>query len=116
MDSNIIQLFTDSAGFEYGGVEVSFDGKWASDRQSWFTLGITRNMTFLELFPVLVALTLYNSNLQNSKLLFHIDNMSVVQIINKSTSKYDRVVNMMRKLILLTLKYGIQIKAAYIPT
>lgn len=55
-----------------GGFGIYFGGKWASGRwaQFWFSLGIAMDMTFLELFPVIVALTLYNKCLQNSKMFF----------------------------------------------
>ncbi|XP_062599327.1 uncharacterized protein LOC134260800 [Saccostrea cucullata] len=118
VDSHTVQLFTDSAGGERGGFGIYFGGKWAGGQwpQHWGSVGILRDMTFLELFPVLVALTLYNKDLQNTRLLFHIDNMSVVHIINNSTSKSDRVMNIVRKLVLITLQYNIQIKASKIPT
>ncbi|XP_062568785.1 uncharacterized protein LOC134230935 [Saccostrea cucullata] len=115
VDSHTVQLFTDSAEGEWGGFGIYFGGKWAGGQwpQHWGSEGTLRDMTFLELFPALVALTLYNKYLQNTRLLFHIDNMSVVHIINNSTSKSDRVMNIVRK---LTLQYNIQIKASYIPT
>lgn len=72
LDSNTIQLFTNSIGGGNGGFGIYFGGKWASGRwaQFWFSLGIAIDMTFLELFPVIVALTLYNKCLQNSKMFF----------------------------------------------
>lgn len=59
-------------GVEMAVFGIYFGGKWASGRwaQFWFSLGIAMDMTFLELFPVIVALTLYNKCLQNSKMFF----------------------------------------------
>ena len=118
LDDYSIQLFTDSAGGEKGGFGVYFNGKWAWGvwPTHWSTLGITRDMTFLELFPVIVALTLWHQHFQNTKLLLHIDNMSVVHIINNSTSKSPRVMSLVRKLVLLTLQHNIQVHATHIPT
>lgn len=73
-------------------------------------------MTFLELFPVYVSLLLWHTWLSNKRILFHIDNMAVVQVLNTLTSKSTRVMNIVRKLVLLTLQHNITIKAQHIPT
>lgn len=73
-------------------------------------------MTFLELFPVYVALLLWPQSLANKRILFHIDNMAVVHILNNPTSKSKRVMHLVRKIVLITLKYNITVKAQYIPT
>lgn len=118
LDSQTIQLFTDSAGGNHGGFGIYFGGRWAhgSWPPAWFELGITRDMTFLELFPVSVAITLWCHRFQNSQLLFHIDNSAVVQVLNTFTSKSHRVMGVIRHLVLLLLQYNIQLKATYINT
>ena len=55
------------------------------------------DITFLELFPVVVALNIWGADLKNNKILFHIDNMSVAIIINKKSSKSPRVMTLVRK-------------------
>lgn len=42
--------------------------------------------------------------------------MSVVQVINQSTSKSERFMNLIRKLVLICLKSNMCIKASHIPT
>lgn len=74
------------------------------------------DMTFLELFPVYVSLLLRHPLLSNKHILYHIDNMAVVQVLNTLTSKSTRVMNIVRKLVLLTLQHNITIKAQHIPT
>lgn len=56
---------------------IYFEGKWAHGFWPipWAEQGFIRDMTFLEPFPVVVALILRQSQFANSKLLFHIDNM-----------------------------------------
>ena len=44
-------------------------------------------MTYLELFPVVVALHVWGPLLANKKILFHIDNQAVMYIANKQISK-----------------------------
>ena len=54
---------------------------------SWQDNDILSDITFLELFPVVAALHIWGTCLKNKKILFHIDNLSVVSIINKNSSK-----------------------------
>lgn len=82
----------------------------------WVFSDVIRDMTFLELFPVYVSLLLWHPWLSNKRILFHIDNMAVVQVLNTLTSKSTRVMNIVRKLVLLTLQHNITIKAQHIPT
>lgn len=116
-DTNL-QLFTDSAGGPLGGFGIYFAGSWAHSRWplAWTRSHIIRDMTFLELFPVYVALCLWPKSLADKRILFHIDNMAVVHIINNSTSKSKHVMQLVRKIVFITLKYNITVKAQYIPT
>lgn len=61
------------------------------------------DMTFLEMFPIPVALLVWSQPLANTDILFHIDNMAVVHILNNSTLK--------RKIVMVILKNNITIKA-----
>ena len=56
-----VQLFTDSAGGSDLGFGIYFQGQWACDQwpQNWCNAGITENITFLELFPIVVALYIW---------------------------------------------------------
>jgi hypothetical protein len=49
-------------------------------------------------------------------MIFHIKNMAVVHVLNKSTSKFDRVINLVRKLVLTCLECNILIHAKHIPS
>jgi hypothetical protein len=60
--------------------------------------GILQDITFLELFPVVVAIYLWGHQLENKKLMFNIDNKAVVTILNKKSSKSPMVMNLVRKL------------------
>lgn len=113
-----MQLFTDSAGGEFRGFGIHFAGKWAYSQwpQDWFMSGVTRNMTVLELFPVIVAIQIWKMQFSNSKILFYIDNMSVVNVVNTVTSRSLRVIKLVRKLVLTCLEFNILIKAKHIPS
>ena len=72
------------------------------------------DITFLELFPVVVALSIWKDELKNKRILFHIDNDSVVTIINKKSCKSERVMALVRKLVLVCLEFNILLKAEHI--
>ncbi|XP_061196003.1 uncharacterized protein LOC133204281 [Saccostrea echinata] len=92
VNNETLQLYTDSAGGRYGGLWYIF-----CRPISWFVQGITRDMTFLELFPVHVAIELWKHQFSNNRILFYIDNMAVVHVINSTTSKSERVMKIWGK-------------------
>jgi hypothetical protein len=111
-----LELFTDIAGWKGRGFGIYFGWKWAQAcwPTSWHNSDILSDITFLELFPVVVALNIWGTDLKNKKILFHIDNMSVVIIINKKSSKFPRVMTLVRRLVLASLDYNILLKAEHI--
>ena len=70
--------------------------------KEWEEMDILKDITFLELFPVVVALCIWEEQLKNKRIIFNIDNQSVVHIINKKTSKSVRVMSLVRHLVLST--------------
>lgn len=106
-----IALFTDAAGSKgYGAVLANkwFFGAWPA---SWKVL----NITILELFPIVVALRVWNTLLKNRNVLFYTDNAALVYIINQQTSKNRGVMVLIRDLVLTSLKYNIIFQAKHIP-
>ena len=114
LSNETIQLFTDSAGGPNGGFGIYFNGKWSHGRWPASWAHLTTDMTLLEFFPVVVALNLWGAEFTNKKILFHIDNLAVVHVINSQTTKSDKVLKLLRKLILICLTLNIQIKAEHI--
>ena len=114
--STTAQLFTDAAG--NCGFGAYFQGHWTNGRwpASWIDKGWTRDITMLELFPIVVAIKLWGERLKNKKVSFVCDNQAVVSIINKQTAKPKNVMSLLRRLILLCLQNNIRFKAVYIPT
>jgi hypothetical protein len=64
-------------------------------------------ITFLEMFPIVVAINIWGASLKNKKILFHNDNQAVVAILNKKTSKSERVMALVRNFVLFTLMHNI---------
>ncbi|XP_071107232.1 uncharacterized protein [Haliotis cracherodii] len=116
INSSDTHLFTDTSGNHGFGAFVM--GRWANGRwpNEWVQNGWTKDITMLELFPIVLAVRLWGRHLQNKRVLFVCDNQAVVAIINKQTAKPPQVMSLLRRLILLCLQHNILFKASYIPT
>ena len=112
-----VEHYTDSAGGLDRGFGIFFQTKWSYGRwpETWHKQGITKDITVLELFPILVALHLWGEELRNKKIKFHCDNIAVVHILNSMTSKSDHVMHIVRLLTIKCLEINIVIKAVHIP-
>ena len=112
-----VQLFSDSAGGQGLGFGAYYKGHWCQDSwpNSWHNLEITSDITTLELFPILVALFVWGHELRNKKLKINCDNIAVVHILNKLTSKSERVMCLVRALTLRCLSLNILLKATHVP-
>ena len=107
-------FFTDAAASI--GMGIYLNGKWAQAKWgTHFPNKIAGNITFLEYFPILVALHIFGDKVKNKKVLFHCDNAAVVEIINKQTCKCPRVMDLVRPLVLQCMRLNTIIKAKHIP-
>lgn len=62
-------------------------------------IGVCRNMTLLELFPVIVAVELWGPRMQNKRVGFWLDNTGIVNCINSLTSSSLPVLALLRHLV-----------------
>jgi hypothetical protein len=72
------------------------------------------SIAWQEVFAIVVACHLWGGSLQSKRIILYCDNESVVNIIINS-KRISRVVDLLRHLILLTLKYNLYITAQHIP-
>lgn len=93
-----------------------FHGEWAYIPWSnHWDVGTRQGISYLELIPILMGNYIRGSRLLNSKLLLHTDNIALVSIINSKSSKTERIVSLIRPLVLKCLQLNLQIKAEHIP-
>ena len=71
-------------------------GKWP---KHWLDSGRLRDMTYLELFPVVVAILVWGQSLANLRILFYIDNQAVLHVVNEQTSKLSEVMILVREMV-----------------
>ena len=108
--SSALELFTDAAGSKgYGAV---FGKKWfyGSWPESWKSL----NITFLEFFPIVLAIHMWGGDMANKCVCFVTDNAALVEIINRQTSKHKLVMALVRDLVITSLKHNILFRACHI--
>ncbi|KAJ1084511.1 hypothetical protein NDU88_004658, partial [Pleurodeles waltl] len=81
--SSTLSLFTDAAGSTGFGAVLGSEwcrGDWPAD---WHDSSITINVAFLELFPIVVAVTVWAMVFRDKSVIFWSNNMAVVEAINR---------------------------------
>ena len=111
-----LELFSDSAGGVGLGFGIYFQGEWCNAKwpDLWHQTGLTKDITLLELFPIVVALFIWEEKFRNKKIKFNCDNSAVVHILNKLSSKINNVMPLVRILTLKCLKLNVVIKGQHV--
>ncbi|XP_060071013.1 uncharacterized protein LOC132550928 [Ylistrum balloti] len=118
VDNSQLELYTDSAGGDGSkGGGAYFHGKWAfiSWPKQWIASDVIRDITFLELVPIVMSTFIWGAELQNKKILLHTDNQSLVTILNNKTSRSCRIMGLVHPLVLRCMLHNIQFRALHIP-
>ena len=68
-----------------------------------------------ELFHIVVACSIWHPFLAGKRLQFWCDNQSVVSIINSGHSKVPRIMELVRKLVLLSMQHNFLVRARHVP-
>ena len=109
-DSTSLHLYTDASSRACAAVfgrhwfVIPFPDPWKR-----------KNIAFLELFPIVVALKVYGPLIANSKICFHTDNEAISVIINKQTSKDKEIMSLVRPLVMTCLSHNIRFRSRHIP-
>ena len=108
--SDSVNMYTDACKLGFGG---TFGRCWIQEKfpNNWSTYSIT----FLEIYPIYVLLSVFAHKLRNSKLTFYCDNEAVVTILNKQTSKNKDVMHVVRFIDYLQLLFNFSIVGRHIP-
>ena len=105
-------LYTDTAGSIGFGALMNqswFNGTW--DDHWWHE----KNIMLLELYPIWAALQIWRDMLQGQVLMVHTDNMSLVNVIQKMSSRVHMVNALLRDICLLCMVLDIVLKVEHIP-
>ncbi len=106
-----LQLYSDASGAV--GFAAYFGPRWVAGRwpDAWRALDIT----FKELFPIVVAVIVWVEKLSNKCISFHTDNIAVAHIVNSQTSKNPAVMFLVRKLVITCMNHNIMFRASHVP-
>ncbi|KAM4663361.1 uncharacterized protein O3C94_011588 [Discoglossus pictus] len=113
--SNIqLALFTGASGAH--GFGAFFRDKWcaAAWPEKWNEAGLTKNLAFLELFPIIVSVCMWGEDLKDRHVIFFSDNMAVVHAVNITSSSIP-VIRLLRHLVLACLPLNICFRAKHVP-
>ena len=107
--SQTLNLFTDASPMGAGAV---FKHKWLQFAYppDWASL----NITFLELFPILIAVYVFGEEFKNTSVIFHTDNQAIVHVLNTQTSKEKHVMVLIRNLVLVCLARNIKFSSQHV--
>ena len=111
-----LELYTDAAGsVGFGGY---FQGKWFQGH--WpphMHLNRERGISieWQELFPIVVAFAMWHPLFKGKHLQFWCDNESVVSIVNLWHSKAPPIMELVRKLVLLSMEHNFLVWARHVP-
>ncbi|KAM4697815.1 LOW QUALITY PROTEIN: uncharacterized protein WCC33_013419 [Rhinophrynus dorsalis] len=91
--------------------------EWCADHWPdwWIEEGLTRNLVFLELFLIVVAVELWRSSLREQRVVFHCDNLGVVEVINNLSASSLPVLRLLRFLVLACLNLNVSFRAVNVP-
>jgi len=112
-----LQLFTDSAGNANLGCGVYFQGAWAFLQwpDTWKKSDILSDITYLEMIPIALACFLWKDKFCSLKICFNCDNIAVVQILNSKTSRSERVMSLIRLIVLWSMQSSFNFKSFHLP-
>ena len=91
--SDKLLLYTDASG-TIGNAAV-FGSQWFAVR--WHKSFSSADICFLELLPIMLAVEIWGEKMSKSCVLFLTDNEALVAIINKQTSKCERIIKLLRQ-------------------
>ena len=105
-----LQLYTDSAkSIGYGAV-LGCSWIYGESLDEWKGFDIT----FLELYPIVLSSIMWGHRFQNQTIEFHTDNLGLVSVINKCSSPKPHIMCLVRALVLAMLRFNFVFNAIHI--
>ena len=112
-----MELFTDaSSTIGFGGFFQKrwFASRWPDELYAFVSREDVVSMSFMELYPIVVAALLWGSEWNKKKVLFNCDNMGTVEIINKGRSKSPLIMQLMRRLTMCSMTHNFCIYSVHV--
>ena len=115
LSADDIDLYTDASGkIGCGGI---FIDKWFQFRwEKHFLQRCKPSIEFLELFAVAIAVLAWAPLLENRRICLFVDNETVKNIINNSSSSWKNCMTLVRKIVACCLSYNLRVFAKWVKT
>ena len=106
-----IDIFTDASLRGYG---IVCGNQWVMQAFPGFEQ--EPSMTWRELYPILVALSVFQDRIQNKVVRFNTDNSGVFHILHSLSSPVQELMDLIRPIALQCLRLNIAIATRFVPT
>ena len=108
-----LELYTDSAGWDSKGCGAYCKNRWAYLQfpAEWESTDLLKDITFLEIILITLSIFLWHKLFYKKKIVYYIDNMAVVSILNSKTQKSTRVMVLLRFIVYWSLVEHFHFKA-----
>ena len=103
------EIFSDASGFAFAGFcnDRWFQGEFP---ESWKNV----NIAIKEAVPVYLAFRLWFTDVKDCRILFNVDNESVVHMLNSQTSHVNCILLILRKMVLKGMQNNLQFQARHL--
>ena len=112
VSNSTLELYTDAA--QSIGFGCFFQNHWTCSLWPSSVQARSTAISYLELYPLVVAIELWGNLMCNKKVKFWCDNQAVVAIVNKKSAKCPRTMILVRRFVLCALKHNILFRASYV--
>ena len=109
-NNNVLHLTTYASGFAFCAV---FGNEWLQGRfpVNWSAV----HVSVKELLPIILAVHSWGSTFKNRRILFLSYTSAMVDVINKQTTRYVSLMDLIRELVVLCMSHNICFRTKYIP-
>ena len=113
--SNIdLHLFTDSSDLAAAGY---FNGAWFIVPFAYEFLELkSMSINWRELFAIVVAADTFGKHWTGKRIMFHCDNMCIVEVIKSGTCRSAQIMDLIRKLFFICAKHDFEVSMCYVNT
>ena len=104
------KIFSDASGNGYGAV---CGDQWICG--TFPDIWHDKAIAIKELVPIFLVMIIWHKMFENSNVLFYVDNMSVVSVLNAQTAQDIDLMKMLRKIIVIAMLNNITFHSKHIP-
>jgi len=110
VNSSHLRFYSDASGAGYAAISGS---SWIQGAfpKSWERVNIATK----ELLPITLAFRMWAPKLKAVNIIFMVDNMAVVDILQSQTSRDPEIMNLLRPMVVTAMVHNIQFYAYHIP-